>query len=209
MAFEHLNPQDKIICDRLTRHLKNEQHVSKKSIKYFESIKSDISLQPSMHYETSRKITVVIEISQDNPYSDLIQSAVSDMLNSTQPATIYSVCSKEAYISHTKEVKRLQEEGHGLYTFDADGNIELKFKGTPVIFHISEKQFKTKIKPLSPKLKTSLQTSYDIYKSEPSTGVHEVSEVIEAIINSIIEQVISKKWCKDKKNLKIKTCLKA
>ncbi len=202
MAITELAEVEQEIAEYLAEYLMKESIITLMSdIKYLQEINPDIGWRPSMQYEGSQNTKFIVEISEEiaAPYSSA-KMAHSEILNSTELIAIYSISSEATYLNlkNQTDVKKFKQQGFGLYTFDLEGNITLRFNATPLLLHISKKHFDEILEKAPQGCKTILRNSYKIYQDDPPSGVKNISEIIEAIIKDLAEQASKKEYLDEK-----------
>lgn len=171
-------------------HFKNIYSLSEADIHRDEAIHRDISWRPSFYFKQKYSITA-FEISE-RPTPAIFYSAYASIMSVHLPITVYSICTDENI--NASDVKDLKRYGFGLFTINSDGVVSKVLDGIPLIQQIPEQEFLDESKSLPPKIRGQLRAAYEIYKTQPQSGLNEQTALVEEIVNNVTKQMVKKTW---------------
>lgn len=153
------------------------------NIKYDEQIIRDLAWRPSLHFKRDKFITTAMEASE-TPYPMILRLRRADIVTLQFPIEAYSVCAAEAYDSEggRREAKELQAHGFGLIVVDAKGAAETVITAIPLVQHVPDAECRALCVGLPKKLRLYCEKAFRTYKSNPSMGVTEISQGVEAVV---------------------------
>lgn len=139
---------------------------------------------PALRFTIDDYINVFVEPSVTGPYPMILDLKYAEVRKFTQPISIYVVCPSEMLSTseQRREMNRLQDNGFGLVTIDADNHANQLFSAIPLVQVISEAEFKEKSNELSKKLKQRVSVAFDTYKSNPVSGVQDITMIVEGLV---------------------------
>lgn len=186
------------LVDAATQYLNATYH--KPPLKYGEELDPALKWKPSIQMTANDHLTVIYEVSE-TVYPMIFNLRRVDVENMTLPVAVYCVCPEAVYISDQAEVKRLLSHGYGLLTVDDAGNVQKRSGCIPVIQQISRKQFDDEVKGLPQKIRQRLAEAFERYEQNAVSGVTDITEVIEGLVNKAAKEAVARKWI-DKKDTK-------
>ena len=77
-------------------------------------------------------------------------------------------------------MNKLKEHGYGLVTVDLNGAAHRVFSAAPLVQVIPRPEFSAEIRGLAGNIRRRVSEAFEIYDSNPASGVQSLSEVIEA-----------------------------
>lgn len=158
-----------------------------------EQVDKGLSWIPSLHFKINDHLTVICEVSE-GPYPLILTMRRLDILKLQMPVSVYSVCTEEAYLTQQADAKRLMNDGYGLLTVDAEGNVQKRSSTIPLLQQINDEEFHSELKGLPQKLRTRLAESFDRYKHNAPSGSADIAEVMEGLILKAGREAAKKKW---------------
>lgn len=158
-----------------------------------EPIDKALSWIPSLHFKVNDHLAVICEASE-SPYPLIFSMRRLDVLKLQLPIAVYCICTEEAYLNQQADAKRLMNDGYGLLTVDADGNVQRRSATIPLLQQINDEEFQLEIKHLPQKLRTRLAESFDRYKHNAPSGAADIAEVMEGLILKAGREAAKKKW---------------
>jgi hypothetical protein len=165
------------------------------SIAVNEAIDGALGWVPSLHFKPNSYLTVAAEVSE-TPYPVILRLRHADIMQIQHPISVYCVCPEEAFLkaSNQQDVRKLETHGHGLLTVDATGQVTKRFNCVPLIQHISLQEVTQAISGLPKKIRLSVKEAHNIYRGNPGSGVKELSEILEALINNVGKKAERHNW---------------
>ena len=159
------------------------------------AVVSDLGWQPSIHFRASDHLFVAAELS-DTPYPLILRLRHAELLNLTIPIAAFSICPEEAFLSKDAQadVKLLQSHGFGLITVNRAGNAMQRFNCIPLIQHIPESQFREAIAGFPKAIQRRARDSFVRYRTDPVSGLQDLSEIMEGLIMSAARRAAAKNW---------------
>ena len=165
-----------------------------------EELHRDLSWTPALWFTIHEQIRIFVEPSETSPYPRILELKNGDVRRFPQPIAIYAACPEE--ILHAPgqrgEIKRLEADGYGLVTVDADGNANRVISAIPLIHIIPSSEFKQEIKGLPKKLRQRISEAFEDYCSKPVNGVKSLSEVIEGMVEQAGKDAVKKQYLQQK-----------
>jgi len=134
---------------------------------------------------------MAFEISE-HPTPAIFYTAYASIMSVHLPIIVYSICIDENI--KASDIKDLQRYGFGLFTINTEGHVSKVLDGIPLIQYIPENEFADECKLLPQKVKRRLRESYETYLAKPQSGLSEITETTEEIINNALVQMIKKGW---------------
>jgi hypothetical protein len=171
-------------------YFKQIYSLSEADIHRNEAIHKDIPWRPSFYFKQKYSI-MAFEISE-RPFPAIFYTAYASIMTVHQPIIVYSICTDENIKAN--EVKDLQRHGFGLFTINPDSTVSKFLDGIPLIQHIPEHEFLDECNDLPPKIKGRLREVYEIYKTQPQSGLSEQTALVEEIVNNVTKQMVKKAW---------------
>jgi hypothetical protein len=158
-----------------------------------EPIDKALSWSPSLHFKINDHLTVICEASE-TAYPLIFSMRRLDVLKLQMPVSIYCICTEEVYLAQQADAKRLMNDGYGLLTVDAEGNVQRRSPTIPLLQQINDVEFHADIKSLPQKLRTRLAESFDRYNHNAPSGAADIAEVMEGLILKAGREAAKKKW---------------
>lgn len=164
-------------------------------------IKIDLELdrnfnwRPSLQFKVQKHLTILAEVSE-TPYPQILNMRRMDILDLEFPVAVYCVCPEEAYLAQQghADAKKLIDHGFGLLTVAPDGTVQKVSSCIPLIQRISEIDFSSEIKSLTPTVRRRLRESFDRYQHSPPSGTGDIAEVLEGFILKAGRDAVKKGW---------------
>ena len=157
------------------------------------AIDKTVNWAPSLTFKINDHLIVVCEPSE-NAYPAIFSMRRTDIMRLQVPISIYCICDEEVYLKQQADAKRLINDGYGLLTVDADGNVQRRSTAIPLLQQINDEEFRTEIRSLPQKLRTRLAESFDRYKHNAPSGSADIAEVMEGIILKAGREAADKGW---------------
>lgn len=197
--FDYLTPDQKFLADAVFQHFKSKY--GSLSVKRDCGIHADLQWQPTFFFKKNKYEIIACEISEEKIYPQIFRLIHTDI--TAIPVTIhcYAICPQSVCLNanNQKEFAELKKHGHGLLSVELDGSVLERSNAIPAIFHIPEVSFKNDlIKGYSGRTKAAVVNAFDTYKNDPLSGVRELCDNIELIINKACTA------CNEKKGMSIK-----
>jgi hypothetical protein len=164
-------------------------------IKVDQELDRKLNWTPSLQFKLQDHLTVLAEVSE-NPYPQILQMRRMDIVDLNFPISVYCICPEEAYLAnhgHT-EAKKLIEHGFGLLTVSIDGTVQKISSCIPLIQRISEIDFNSEIKGLTPIVRRRLREAFDRYQISAQSGTADIAEVLEGFILKAGRDAAAKGW---------------
>lgn len=151
---------------------------------------------PSLAFEISGFHTVCGEASEDKVYPEVLRLRTADILAVHEPISVYSVTTDEVYLrpSEQEHVRELGRHGYGLITVAADGTVSRRIVAHPLVQHISTQDFQASVRNLPSSLRQLASAAFDTYSVTPTSGVAQLSEVVEGMVSRAYKDAHRKGW---------------
>lgn len=182
---------DKFLIESAIRYFNDRYQYP--NVRNGEEVEKGFSWRPTFHFKIFQHLTVAAEISE-KPYPMILSLRHADIMSLDIPMSIYVVCTEESYKADIGEAKRLMNDGYGLITVAADGNVFKQNNCIPLIQRIAPKEFKSSIKSLPKAIRARLSESYNIYENNAPAGVTHITEVMEGLVLKAGKDAVQKKW---------------
>lgn len=185
MNYSVLPPHLHAFADSANFIIKNRYGLSDGIVE--QAIKTDIPLQPTLHWRTKTHY-IVCEVA-DRPFPVTIKHQFADLVATGQPIRIIVAHPKEngqSLADYQADTKKSKVFGIG-YMGVNDSNIgNIDYQGISLALHISPvdlKPFKSPIKPF-------VAEAYEHYmlKGDPDVGLQKIGQLIESIIYNVAAQ---------------------
>ena len=160
-----------------------------------EEIHSSLGWIPSLHFRPNKHLTIAAEVSE-TPYPAILRLRHADILHIQLPISVYCVCPEEAFLKSTlqTDVRKLESHGHGLLTVDSTGQVTKRFGCVPLIQHISDQEVAESLRGLPKNIRLAVKTAHEIYRGNPASGVKELTEIIEGLVNNAGKKAQKNGW---------------
>lgn len=158
-----------------------------------EEVDKTLNWVPSLYFKQNDNLTVICEASE-GPYPMIFGMRRLDILKLEMPVSVYCVCPEEAYLAQQADAKRLMNDGYGLLTVDAIGNVQKRSACIPLLQQIMDEEFNREIKGLPQKIRTRLAESFDRYKHSAPSGSTDIAEIMEGLILKAGREAAQKTW---------------
>ena len=158
-----------------------------------EAVDSGLNWIPSLYFRVNDHLTVICEASE-NPYPLIFSMRRLDVLKLQIPVSIYCICTEEAYLGHQGDAKRLMNDGYGLLTLDAQGNVQRRASCIPLLQQITDEEFQSDIRTLPKKLRSRIAEAFDRYKHNAPSGSADMAEIMEGLVLKAGRDAARKKW---------------
>lgn len=170
-----------------------KERYGRNGLKIGEEIDSDIPWRPTFQLRPTKSLIIAVEIN-DILYPEILKIAAHDIDYHDHPISVYQVCPLEIFIADSKQTKvgLLKKHGFGLVTVNDRGNATMQCSCIPLAQHIDEDKLKESMINLTPTLKVRFRGAYETYKTNEVQGLQETGQIVEALIESIAEEAISK-----------------
>ncbi|UXX81779.1 hypothetical protein [Roseovarius pelagicus] len=164
-------------------------------IRVDQELDRNLNWTPSLQFKVQTHLTVLAEVSE-NPYPQILSMRRMDILDLSFPISVYCVCPEEAYLAHQghSEAKKLILHGFGLLTVSSNGAVQRVAGCIPLIQRISEIDFNSEIKGLSPTIRRRLREAFDRYQASAPSGAADIAEVLEGFILKAGRDAVKKGW---------------
>ncbi len=162
-------------------------------IKVDEALASNLSWKPTLQFKIQSHLTVLAEVSE-TPYPAILHMRRTDIMDMTTPVSVYCVCPEEAYLNDQSQARKLIEQGFGLITVDSHGQVERRANCIPLIQRISDAEFHSEIKGLTPLIRRRLVQSFEKYQNSAPAGAADIAEVLEGFILKAGNEGVKKNW---------------
>ena len=163
------------------------------TIKLSTEVSSKLGYAPTVQFKAHSHLTVLIEVSE-TPYPAILKLRRTEIEELQIPIAVYCACPEEAYTRNQKDSKQLIEHGFGLLTVASSGVVQRRAPGIPLIQRIAPAEFRSSIAQLPVRLRRKLAESYDVYGSNPASGVSGVTEIVEGLILTAGREAVGKGW---------------
>lgn len=168
-------------------------HYQNPVIKVSAEVSPKLGYIPALQFKINSHLVALIEVS-DTPYPAILDLRRVEIEDLQIPICVYCACPEEAYIARQDDVKRLIKHGFGLLTVSADGTVQPRATGIPLIQRIARELFQEEIKTLPLIIRRRLVEAYDKYVNSAPAGVADVSEVVEGLILTAGREAVKKNW---------------
>ncbi len=157
-----------------------------------------VSWSPSLSFSINTYLTVCGEASDDKAYPEVLRLRNADVLAVHEPISIYSVTTDEVFFraAEQEHVRELEKHGYGLLTVSDDGTVQRRIIARPLVQHISKQEFVSITKGLPSSLRQQVSSAFDTYSVNPSSGVAQLSEVVEGMITRAYKDGHKRGWLK-------------
>lgn len=168
----------------------------KPTIKIGLEIDPKLEWRPTIYFKLNDYLIVAAEVSETTPYPKIFRISHANVLNVQLPMAMYSICTEEAFLDkgNQKEIRELEAHGYGLYTVDGDGNVQRRLDCIPLIQHIPNEEFLEEIRQLPASYRRNLKDCYEVYHKRPISGLQEITEMVEGLINISATKAVKKGW---------------
>ncbi len=156
----------------------------------------DLMWTPSLRFLIHEQIHVFVEPSENSPYPRILELKANEVRRFPSPIQIYSVCPAEILMgsAQMRDVKRLQEDGFGLLSVDANGVATRQFSTIPLIQIISDSEIKMYYSGLTPRMRQRVSEAFDDYRNKPVNGVRTLTEIVEGIVVQAGKDAVKKNF---------------
>lgn len=195
MSWDSVDPQAKEIGEPVQKLLAEKY---RKKIKVNEAIDASLGWRPTLHVE--KDALIIAAETMSTPFPEILQLTKLNILNAHLPITVYSVCKEAAYLTAEgqKQARALRANGLGLFTVDETGLVTEQFSAIPLIQHIPEAEIEEQLVGLPAWLKQSIRDAFANYRVKATSGITDISEVLEGMVNNAVKAAIKKKWLSNK-----------
>jgi hypothetical protein len=171
------------------------EHYEEPDILYGRPVDDRLGWEPSIHFRASDHLIIAVELS-DTPYPTILRLRHADLINLPVPIAVHCVCPEEAFLSKEAQadVKLLQSHGYGLITVNKHGTTMQRFACIPLIQHIPEQEFRAEIEELPKQLRLRARDAFNRYRTDPVSGLQDLSEMMEGLIYSAAKRAATKGW---------------
>lgn len=155
-----------------------------------------VAWSPSLAFQINGFHTVCGEASEDKVYPEVLRLRTADILAVHEPISVYSVTTDEVYLrpSEQESVRELERHGYGLITVAADGTVTRRIVAHPLVQHISVQDFQVSVRELPTKLRQLASAAFDTYGVTPTSGVAQLSEIVEGMVARLYKDASRKGW---------------
>lgn len=173
-----------------------EDIYEKPKIYVHEELHKDLPWNPAFRFVVHDHINVFVEVSETNPYPQIVQMRLADVQQFPEPIAVYAVCPEEMITKPKQraEMKDMQAHGYGLLTVNANGQVHREFSACPLIQVIPKAQYKSLINGLPKAIRQHVSQAYEDYSAKPVNGVSKVTEIIEGLVEQAAVDAINKAW---------------
>lgn len=194
MSWSGLTHGEMILANAAVEYF--ETRFEATSIKTFEELDSRLGWRPSLHFQRSKYITVVAEVSEDTPYPEIFRLRHAEILATQRPISVYSVCAEETCLRQEQqaEVQCLQDHGFGLLSVSSTGKVTVRFHCIPLIQHIPEEELVEEMRGLPQKIRAEIRDCYERYKNDAVSGLEGITALVEALVNCAGRRAVSRGW---------------
>jgi len=168
------------------------------TIRENDSIHKDLGWKPNLHFLANDHLIVAAEVSE-SPYPLILRMRHADLTNLPLPIAVYCICPEEAYLNVDvqADVRELQSHGFGLITVDQAGAATRRFPCIPLVQHIPEAEFRAEIEPLPKRLRVRLREAFEKYRTDPVSGLQDLSEVMEGLVQCAAKRAAARGWASE------------
>lgn len=193
MASGGLTPSNSLLLEATKTFF--AEHYEAATIQVSKQIDVALGWSPSLHLNASEHLTIAAELS-DTPYPEILRLRHAQITNHHVPIAVYSVCPEEAFLlkEAQPEVRDLQAHGYGLITIDQHEQATRRFSCIPLIQHIPDSELRAEIAGLPKRLCMRIREAFDKYKTNPVSGLQDLSEVMEGLIYSAARASSRRGW---------------
>jgi hypothetical protein len=190
MPFDTLSDRLKLVAGnslQLCRHEWGGQ-----GLRQDEEIDGAIGWLPTFYLKPNKALIVAVEVS-DVIYPEILKIAAHDIEQFDFPISIYEACALDIYQKdqNMARANMLRHHGFGCITVDGNGGSIIQWRAPPIAQHIAPSKFDAAIKPMTSRLKVSFKQAYATYQTNVGQGLQEASQVVEAMIHSMVVQAIA------------------
>ena len=182
------------LCDAARRYFIDlygnpEMHVNRE-------LHRDLSWTPSLRFVIHEQVHVFVEPSESGPYPRIFELRVREVRQFPLPIAIYSVCPEETLVgtTHRQEVKRLEEDGFGLLSADANGVVNRLVSTIPIIQIIPAPEIRKELVDLTPKMRQRVSEAFEDYCNKPVNGVRSLSEIVEGMVEQAGRDAVKRQY---------------
>jgi hypothetical protein len=160
------------------------------------ALNAALKWNPGLRFELNKYLTVLIEPSEASVYPQILRLRYANVLGVHQPIAVYSVCPIEVCNADNQqsEVDDLEAHGIGLLAVDRQGKVTKRLGAIPLIQNISQSEFQSHLKDLPKPLRQRIAEAFNTYKSKPTSGVAEITELLEGMVLKAGRDAVKKSW---------------
>jgi hypothetical protein len=155
-----------------------------------------VAWAPSLAFAINAYHTICGEASEDKVYPEVLRLRTADILAVHEPISVYAITTDEVFLRPTEQddVKELVKHGYGLLTVSADGTVQRRLVAQPLVQHISSQDFRASLNGLPKSLRQQASAVFDTYAVTPTSGVAQLSEIVEGMVTRAYKDAIKKGW---------------
>jgi hypothetical protein len=184
MAFDTFDARQKGIAEKALAFCKKRYGANGLHIE--EAVSPELGWLPTFFLRPAKALILAVEV-DDNLFPEALKVAAYEVAKFDQPIVVYQACSLSAYQTDPKQgkISLLRKNGFGIITVDDDGTAVIQQPGVPLAQHISDAELESAISQLTPALKVDFKRAHDTYLANPTQGLQQVGQIVEALIGCI------------------------
>jgi len=151
---------------------------------------------PGLRFELNKHLTVLIEPSEEAVYPQILRLRYAHILGVHQPIAVYCSCPTEVCNAESQadDLTDLVAHGMGLLSVDRNGIATRRLTAIPLIQNISDSEFRAHLGGLPPSFRQRLAEAFESYRSKPTSGVAEITELVEGVVHRAGKDAVGKAW---------------